>query len=351
MLLAGSGHTFEEILERPTPASPCRASRSPWSLEATVAVTRLGRDLRERRRLLPGSDPALKDEYVVFSAHLDHLGVGKPIDGDAIYNGAMDNASGVASLLDVAAMLEESGTKLRRSVCSWPSPARKRGSRVEVVRHITRPSAGKDRRRHQLRHVPAALPAEAADDLRRRRVGPRRTRPPAVAKSMGIATEPDPEPKRNVFIRSDQYSFIRKGVPSLMFKVGYAKGTPEEAIFRAWLKDRYHAPSDDLDQPVDKVRRRGLRPLHGRGCWSGSPTVTPAALEGLVVLQAVRAVERWTGLAIRTGRRLAARCRRAGWCPPPSCMQRRSRRGDMADRERRSIPTLKCVDQGLVMPP
>ena len=66
--------------------------------------------------MLPGTDPKLKDEYVVFTAHLDHLGIGKPINGDAIYNGAMDNASGIAAMLDVAAMLKESGTKLRRSV-------------------------------------------------------------------------------------------------------------------------------------------------------------------------------------------------------------------------------------------
>ena len=61
--------------------------------------------------MLPGTDPRLKNEYVVFSAHLDHLGIGKPIKGDSIYNGAMDNASGVAAMLDVAAMLKEAGTR------------------------------------------------------------------------------------------------------------------------------------------------------------------------------------------------------------------------------------------------
>ncbi len=71
---------------------------------------------KRRRPCCPGSDPKLKDEYVVFTAHLDHLGIGKPINGDAIYNGAMDNASGIAAMLDVAAMLKERGTKLRRSV-------------------------------------------------------------------------------------------------------------------------------------------------------------------------------------------------------------------------------------------
>ena len=74
-----------------------------------------------------------------------------------------------------------------------------------------------------------------------------------VAKALGVAPEPDPEPKRNVFIRSDQYSFIRRGVPSIALKVGFAKGSPEEQVAKKWLTERYHAPSDDLNQPVDKA--------------------------------------------------------------------------------------------------
>jgi len=73
----------------------------------------------------------------------------------------------------------------------------------------------------------------------------------AVAEPLGIKIQDDPEPLRNVFIRSDQYNFIRRGIPSLAFKVGYEKGSPEQAIAKKWLKERYHAPSDDLNQPVD----------------------------------------------------------------------------------------------------
>lgn len=61
----------------------------------------------------------------------------------------------------------------------------------------------------------------------------------------------DLEPERNLFIRSDQYNFIRRGIPSLAFKVGYAKGSPEAATAKKWLTERYHAPSDDTKQPVD----------------------------------------------------------------------------------------------------
>ena len=74
----------------------------------------------------------------------------------------------------------------------------------------------------------------------------------AVAESLGVSPQADLEPKRNIFIRSDQYSFIRRGIPSLALKVGFDKGSPEEQIAKKWLTERYHAPSDDLAQPVDK---------------------------------------------------------------------------------------------------
>jgi Zn-dependent M28 family amino/carboxypeptidase len=72
-----------------------------------------------------------------------------------------------------------------------------------------------------------------------------------TAESLGVRIQDDPEPVRNLFIRSDQYNFIRHGVPSLAMKVGADPGTPEQAIFKEWLTKRYHAPSDDVDQPVD----------------------------------------------------------------------------------------------------
>jgi Zn-dependent M28 family amino/carboxypeptidase len=77
------------------------------------------------------------------------------------------------------------------------------------------------------------------------------SRAAAIAQSMGIKPIADPEPLRNAFIRSDQYSFIKKGVPSVKADVGFELGTPEQKIFKDWLTNRYHAPSDDVNQPVD----------------------------------------------------------------------------------------------------
>jgi Zn-dependent M28 family amino/carboxypeptidase len=73
----------------------------------------------------------------------------------------------------------------------------------------------------------------------------------AAAAVDGVAVQIDQEPEQNRFIRSDQYSFIRRGVPALAFKFGYQPGSPDETTRKNWVRDRYHKPSDDLNQPVD----------------------------------------------------------------------------------------------------
>jgi Zn-dependent M28 family amino/carboxypeptidase len=72
-----------------------------------------------------------------------------------------------------------------------------------------------------------------------------------VAESVGVKAIPDPMPLRNIFIRSDQYSFVLHGIPSVMMSVWADPGTPEEKVFENWLSTRYHAPSDDINQPID----------------------------------------------------------------------------------------------------
>jgi Zn-dependent M28 family amino/carboxypeptidase len=251
-LFAGSGHTFAEILEAADSGKPLPHFAIPKRLRATVGVKRTAFESQNVVAVLPGNDPRLKGEYVAFSAHLDHLGIGKPINGDSIYNGAMDNASGVAAMLDVASMLAESGTKLRRSILFVAVTGEEKGllgSRFFAdAPTVDRKSIVADINTDMfLPLFPMKLLTvygldesdlgDAAD---------------TIAKTLDISTQPDPEPKRNVFIRSDQYSFIRRGIPSIALKVGVAKGSPEERVSKRWLTERYHAPSDDLDQRVDK---------------------------------------------------------------------------------------------------
>jgi Zn-dependent M28 family amino/carboxypeptidase len=251
-LFIDSGHTFREILAAADGQKPLPRFAIPSRLKATAAVKRTDVVSQNVVAMLSGTDPKLKEEYVIFTAHLDHLGIGKPIGGDAIYNGAMDNASGVATMLDVAAMLKESGTKLRRSVLFVAVTGEEKGllgSRffaqcptVDPRKIVTDINIDMILPLYPLKKLTmfGSDESDLGEDAA------------AVAKSSGVLPRPDPVPERNVFIRSDQYSFIRRGIPSLMVTVGFDKGSPEEEIVGRWLTERYHSPSDDVKQPVDK---------------------------------------------------------------------------------------------------
>ena len=115
-LLAGSGHTFAELLALADAGKPLPHFALPARVKATVKVATSDVESQNVAGVLRGSDPTLRDEYVVLSAHLDHVGVGQPIGGDRIYNGAMDNASGVAAILVVASELHAEGVRPKRSI-------------------------------------------------------------------------------------------------------------------------------------------------------------------------------------------------------------------------------------------
>ena len=128
ILFTGSGHSFQEILadlnaDKPLPHFPLAVT-----IRARVAMTRSEAKSENVVGLLPGSDPRLKKEYVVVSAHLDHLGIGEPVNGDRIYNGAMDDASGDASLIEIARAMKDSAQSRSARFCSSPSPAKRRAN-------------------------------------------------------------------------------------------------------------------------------------------------------------------------------------------------------------------------------
>ena len=251
IVFEGSGHSFEEILQAADSDQPIPHFELPARLKAEVAVTRTDVTSQNVAAILPGTDPKLNGEYIAFTAHLDHLGVGRPINGDPIFNGAMDNASGVASLIDVAARLKESGVSLRRSVLFVAVTGEEKGllgSRYFANAPTVDPKAIVANINSDMFLPLFPLKRLTVYGLAESDLGDDAT---LVAKSLGVETEPDPEPKRNIFIRSDQYSFIRRGIPALALKVGYLKGSPDEQTAKKWLTERYHAPSDDLKQPVD----------------------------------------------------------------------------------------------------
>jgi Zn-dependent M28 family amino/carboxypeptidase len=248
---AGSGHTFAEIAawgkdRKPLPRFPLAAS-----IQAKAKIEKNTVESANVIAKLPGGDATLKNEYVVLSAHVDHLGIGAPINGDKIYNGAMDNASGDAVLLDVAASLKKSGEKLKRSLLFVFVTGEEKGllgSRYFAGNPTVPANSMVADINIDMFLLLFPLKVLTVYGLQESDLGDLVTK---VANDRGIRIQSDPEPLRNVFIRSDQYSFIRVGIPSLAMKVGFDKGTPEEQMVKDWRTNRYHAPSDDLNQPVD----------------------------------------------------------------------------------------------------
>jgi Zn-dependent M28 family amino/carboxypeptidase len=251
-LFEGSGHKFDDLVAIAESGKQLPRFALAAKVKAKTAVKRGSVESQNLAAIYPGTDPKLKDEYVVMSAHIDHLGIGKPINGDSIYNGAMDNASGVASILEVADHLKEANVKTKRSVLFVVVTGEEKGllgSRyyslnptVPVKSIVADINTDMFLPLYPMKilTVYGLDESTVGDDAR------------AVAQEMGIKTQPDPEPVRNVFIRSDQYSFVRQGIPSVMVDIGNEKGSPEAAIEKKWLTERYHAPSDDVNQPVDK---------------------------------------------------------------------------------------------------
>jgi len=250
-LFSGSGHTFSEIAELAKDRTPMPHFPLSVSIEARAKMEKQPVESANLVAALPGSDPKLKDEYVVLSAHLDHLGIGEPINGDRIYNGAMDNASGSAVLLDLAASFKSHPEKLRRSLLFlWVTGEEKGllGSRYFAV-DPTVPDQAMVADINVDMFLPIVpLKVLCVLGLGESDLGDRAR---TIAEAHGVAAQPDPEPLRNRFIRSDQYSFIQHGIPAVKMDVSFLPGSPEQTIFKNWLTNRYHAPSDDLDQPVD----------------------------------------------------------------------------------------------------
>lgn len=201
--------------------------------------------------VIEGSDPALKDEVVLLTAHLDHIGVSPSAKAgeDAINNGALDNAGGVAVLLEAARALAEPGERPLRTIAFAAVTAEEKGliGSEYLARH---PAFG---RKRVVANVNLDMPVALypftdviAFGAERSSIGPVVA---AAAESMGLALTPDPTPEQNIFIRSDHYSFVKEGVPSIFLVTGFASGG--DAAFKKFLKERYHRPADDLSQPID----------------------------------------------------------------------------------------------------
>lgn len=253
-LFEGTAVSYEDLRA----AAEAGDDISSFDLNGEVSLKQ--RSLHERTSspnvvaVLEGSDPALKDEYVVYSAHLDHDGVGEASEGDAIYNGAVDNASGSSVVLDLARAFAEAEEKPRRSIMFLLVTAEEKGLRGAgyFAHHPTVPiesitaNINVDGVLMFFDFADVIAFGDTHSTLKEHVV--------SAADAMRLGVLPDPYPDQGFFTRSDHYRFVQQGVPSVFTLLGFTgtdgSETGKEA-FETYLAENYHKPSDDLSQPFD----------------------------------------------------------------------------------------------------
>lgn len=234
----GTGHSF--------PLTGTATIRTVTAFETVQSENVIG--------ILRGSDAKLRDEYVVVSAHLDHLGNHPPANGgDGLYNGAYDNASGIAALLEIARSLA-AGPAPKRSVMFVALTGEEKGEQgSEYFVHF--PPVPKRQLVADVNMDMFLMIYPVADVVP---LGGEHTSlgalVPAAAKASGFEVSPDPYPEEVRFIRSDQYSFVKAGIPAIHLKPGNKSSDPNvdgAKLTRDWLRNVYHSPRDDMSQPFD----------------------------------------------------------------------------------------------------
>ncbi|MET0137766.1 MAG: M28 family metallopeptidase, partial [Sphingobium sp.] len=250
LLFEGSGKDFTAIAAAADVSAPVPVFPLAQRLQARIAAQRTSLTSDNIIAVLPGSDPDLAHEHVVLSAHLDGYGIGTPIRGDAIYNGAFDNAAGVASLIEIARALEARKDRPRRSILFAIVTAEEKGL-LGARYFAARPTVPKQDLVANL-NFDMALPifplvAVTPIGHDQSTLGDHAK---AVSRAMKLPIWPDPFPERNSFTRSDQYAFIREGIPALFFKFGFKAGTRQAQAEKTWRATLYHSPFDDANQPV-----------------------------------------------------------------------------------------------------
>jgi hypothetical protein len=205
--------------------------------------------------LLRGGDPRLRDEVVVYTAHLDHLGICPPVDGDNVCHGAFDNASGVAAMLEVARAFRSLDPAPRRSVLFAAVTGEEKGllGSDYLALHPAVPGArvvadvNIDSAPGLLLATRDLVPLGAEHSTLRAPVE-------EAMRETGYEIGVDTHPEETFFIRSDQYSFVRAGVPAVDITDGSKSAVPgvdADKTMLAWIRTRYHTPADRIDQPFD----------------------------------------------------------------------------------------------------
>ncbi len=247
-LFVGAPVTFDAVLAASeTPDGAIKGFDLPSKANITLSTETKLVESSNVAGLIVGSDPKLRGEVIVLTGHLDHVGIGKAKNGDTIYNGAMDNAAGIATLLEVARGLKANPPK--RSVMILAVTGEEKGlvGSDYFARH---PTVEKSR---LVANVNLDMPILSYDfrdivafGADRSSIGPAVAR---AAKKLGLVLTADATPDEGLFTRSDHYRFVEQGIPSVFLKTGDLNGG--EAATAAFRKDRYHQADDDLQQVID----------------------------------------------------------------------------------------------------
>ena len=248
-LFAGSRVKWADVLAAEKAAGALPRGALTGTLAVSTRISVQTTDTKNVIGLLEGSDPVLKHEYIVLSAHLDHVGVGDPVNGDRIYNGAMDNAAGNSMMLEVARAFQASGKRPRRSILFISLAAEEIGLiGSDYFAHL--PVVPKESIVANVNMDMPILtyPLEDVVVLG----GERSTLGPVIAAAAateGLKVVPDPAPEEMFFVRSDHYSFVKAGIPAVSIDSG--PGGAGDAAQKKFLAENYHKPSDQIDLPFD----------------------------------------------------------------------------------------------------
>jgi Zn-dependent M28 family amino/carboxypeptidase len=250
---AGAEESWNEVLKNASESKP-----QSFDLQFTARIHAVSKHSKVSSpnvaAVLRGSDPVLKNQYVIYTAHTDHLGIGRAVNGDAIYNGAVDDASGVSALIEMAKAFVSLPKPPARSVLFLAVTAEEKGLLgadyfahfptvpiSSIVADVNMDGASvfytfKD-------VVPLGAEHNSLGEVVARN-----------AAKLGLQVSPDPMPEQVSFIRADHYSFVRQGVPAITLGEGLQAKDPNvdgRKFVENWIATRYHAPSDDMDQPLN----------------------------------------------------------------------------------------------------
>jgi Zn-dependent M28 family amino/carboxypeptidase len=247
----GSAHSADEVFAA-AKAGKQMSFDLPWTFKFQGESNWKDKQSPNVVAKLPGSDPALREEYVVYTAHLDHLGIGVPVNGDNIYNGALDNGSGSADLIEIARAFSRMNPRPKRSILFVSVTAEEEGllgsdyfahfPTVKKNAIVANVNMDEDLMLWPMEDliVFGAEHSSLSQEVNE------------AAARLHLAISPDTQPEQVFFIRSDQYSFVKQGVPAIAAGPGTMSHDPKynaKEIEEKWEQNIYHHPQDDMNQP------------------------------------------------------------------------------------------------------